>query len=456
MRMQESGNFVYSLKLESDFDFQWLAKRCPGFVGADLMALTREAAILAINRIFNNLQENSQQFFTAWTSNTPSLVGTPDSNLSIDTEFSQRTNHCGGDNHDSQSLLSENPIDELQSVLSWLKDQSPFTEEQLQQFFVEKADFETALKIVQPSSKREGFVTIPDVTWEDIGALKDIQEELKISILGPVQYREQFESLGLVKPVGILLCGPPGCGKTLLAKAIANESGINFISVKGPELLNMYVGESERAVRQCFQRASNSAPCIIFFDEIDSLCPKRSDTAEGGVSARIVNQMLTEMDGLESRKNVFIMGATNRPDILDPAMLRPGRLDKILFVGLPSASDRVDILKTITKNGTKPLLDHDVNLEEIGNSSLCTGFTGADLTSLVREASLAAMKEYLQFASNLDIRDAQPKVSKNHFDIALSKIRPSVSAKDQKLYDKMKANKCSPTGFNTETDNGTK
>ncbi|XP_023224486.1 nuclear valosin-containing protein-like [Centruroides sculpturatus] len=443
------------LKLESGFDFQWLAKRCPGFVGADLMALTREAATVAINRIFNNLQESSQQFYPGWTSNTPSLVGTPDSNLSVDTEFSQRTNHCGGENPDSQSLLSENPVDELQSVLSWLRDQPPLTEEQLQQLFVEKSDFEAALKVVQPSAKREGFVTVPDVTWDDIGALKDIQEELKLSILAPVQYREQCECLGLTNPVGILLCGPPGCGKTLLAKAIANESGINFISVKGPELLNMYVGESERAVRQCFQRASNSAPCIIFFDEIDALCPRRSDTAEGGATARVVNQMLTEMDGLESRKNVFIMGATNRPDILDPAMLRPGRLDKILFVGLPTASDRVEILKTITKNGTRPLLNDDVNIVEIGNSGLCTGFTGADLSSLVREASLVAFKEYLQLATSMDIKDIQLKVSRHHFDAALKKIRPSITAKDQKLYERLKITKCSVAGFNTKLDEET-
>jgi ribosome biogenesis ATPase len=190
---------------------------------------------------------------------------------------------------------------------------------------------------------------VPDVNWEDVGSLRNICEELQMSILAPVRYPEQFAELEISAPSGVLLCGPPGCGKTLLAKAVANEAGINFISVKGPELLNMYVGESEKAVRQCFQRARNSAPCVIFFDELDALCPKRSDSGEGGASMRVVNQMLTEMDGIESRKGVFLMAASNRPEIVDPAVLRPGRLDKILYVGIPSASDRVDILNALTK-----------------------------------------------------------------------------------------------------------
>jgi ribosome biogenesis ATPase len=171
------------------------------------------------------------------------------------------------------------------------------------------------------------------------------------------------------------LYGPPGCGKTLLAKAIANESGINFISVKGPELLNMYVGESEKAVRQVFQRATNSSPCVIFFDEIDALCPRRSDSAESSSSSRVVNQLLTEMDGLVARKQVFVIGATNRPDIIDPALLRPGRLDKKLYIGLPSADERVSIIKAITKNGTCPLLAGDVMITRIACDDRCNGFS---------------------------------------------------------------------------------
>jgi ribosome biogenesis ATPase len=175
---------------------------------------------------------------------------------------------------------------------------------------------------------------------------------LLLLLQAPVRYPRQFQQLGLTTCAGVLLCGPPGCGKTLLAKAVANEAGINFISVKGPELLNMYVGESERAVRQCFQRARNSAPCVIFFDELDALCPRRTDSSAGGgsgVSSRVVNQMLTEMDGVEARKEVFLMAATNRPDIVDPAVLRPGRFDKTLYIGLPEERDRVDILRALTK-----------------------------------------------------------------------------------------------------------
>lgn len=214
---------------------------------------------------------------------------------------------------------------------------------------VEFQDFVRALGTITPSSIREGFATVPDVSWEDVGALKQVRSELEWSILNPIKRPEAFESLGITnKPQGILLCGPPGCGKTLLAKAIANETGLNFISVKGPELLSMYVGESERAVRTVFQRARDSAPCVIFFDEIDALCPKRSNNETSG-SARLVNQMLTEMDGVEARKQVFLIGATNRPDIVDPAILRPGRLDKVLFVDFPDANDRADILRKSTK-----------------------------------------------------------------------------------------------------------
>lgn len=238
----------------------------------------------------------------------------------------------------------------LNEMMTWLSDKSPpISGQELSNLAITIDDFKEALKHVQPSAKREGFITVPDVTWDDIGSLRDIREELKLAILAPVKFPEKLKILGLQAPSGVLLCGPPGCGKTLLAKAVANEAGINFISVKGPELLNMYVGESERAVRQCFQRARNSAPCVIFFDEFDSLCPKRSDSGEGGASMRVVNQLLTEMDGIEGRLGVFLMAASNRPDMVDPAVLRPGRLDKILYVGLPKTEDRSDILKALTK-----------------------------------------------------------------------------------------------------------
>lgn len=234
-------------------------------------------------------------------------------------------------------------------MCGWMSDTNPLvTEDDINDLYISMDDFKDAIKLVQPSAKREGFITVPDVTWDDIGSLRDIREELSMAILAPVKYPNRLKSLGINAPSGVLLCGPPGCGKTLLAKAIANEAGINFISVKGPELLNMYVGESERAVRQCFQRGRNSAPCVIFFDEFDALCPKRSANESSG-SSRVVNQLLTEMDGVEERKGVFIMTATNRPDMIDPAVLRPGRLDKILFVGLPEKQDRLEILQAQTK-----------------------------------------------------------------------------------------------------------
>ncbi|NXF33160.1 NVL protein, partial [Nyctibius bracteatus] len=351
------------LKLPESFEFHHLARLTPGYVGADLMALCREAAMCTVNRV---LIKSEQQ--------------------------KRKHTHAGGNTAEESMGIETDVLDELQRLLDLLKKQDPLPEEQLQKLCIEMNDFIVALSSVQPSAKREGFVTIPDVTWADIGALEDVREELAMAILAPVRNPEQFKALGLTTPAGVLLAGPPGCGKTLLAKAVANESGLNFISVKGPELLNMYVGESERAVRQVFQRARNSAPCVIFFDEVDALCPRRSDR-ESGASVRVVNQLLTEMDGLENREQVFIMAATNRPDIIDPAILRPGRLDKTLYVGLPPPEDRLAILKTITKDGTRPPLDIDVSLEEIAYSQHCDCYTGADLSALVREASVCALRQ---------------------------------------------------------------
>ncbi|NXN64583.1 NVL protein, partial [Himantopus himantopus] len=351
------------LKLPESFEFHHLARLTPGYVGADLMALCREAAMCTVNRILIKSEKQKRKHI-----------------------------HTGANTAEESTGIGTDILDELHRLLDLLKKQDPLPEEQLQKLCIEMNDFIVALSSVQPSAKREGFVTIPDVTWADIGALEDVREELTMAILAPVRNPEQFKALGLTTPAGVLLAGPPGCGKTLLAKAVANESGLNFISVKGPELLNMYVGESERAVRQVFQRARNSAPCVIFFDEVDALCPRRSDH-ESGASVRVVNQLLTEMDGLENRQQVFIMAATNRPDIIDPAILRPGRLDKTLYVGLPPPEDRLAILRTITKNGTRPPLDTDVSLEEIAYSQHCDCYTGADLSALVREASICALRQ---------------------------------------------------------------
>uniref|UniRef100_A0A8C6WL10 Nuclear VCP like n=1 Tax=Neogobius melanostomus TaxID=47308 RepID=A0A8C6WL10_9GOBI len=383
------------LKLSEDIDYGQLARLTPGYVGADLMALCREAAMCAVNRA---LLENRAKEALA------KAVQTCDAQL--------------------EAAPSRDPKDssgtsqgELWHLLQLLKNSELLSEDELSGLSILMSDFKSSLSSVQPSAKREGFATVPDVTWDDIGALRDVRDELTMAILAPVRSPEQFKALGLSAPSGVLLAGPPGCGKTLLAKAVANESGLNFISVKGPELLNMYVGESERAVRQVFQRGRNSAPCVIFFDEIDALCPRRSGH-ESGTSVRVVNQLLTEMDGLETRRQVYIMAATNRPDIIDPAILRPGRLDKTLYVGLPPAEDRHAILLTVTKVQET----EDVSLEDIAFDERCDCFTGADLTALVREASVNALSSYLKTRTHI-------KVNKQNFENALKKVRPSVSRK---------------------------
>ncbi|KAM9383089.1 nuclear valosin-containing protein-like isoform 2-T2 [Phaethornis superciliosus] len=400
------------LKLPESFEFHHLARLTPGYVGADLMALCREAAMCTVNRVL--IKAGKQE---------------------------RKLEHAGGNTAEDGVGVGTDVLDELQRLLNLLKKQDPLAEEQLQKLCIEMNDFIVALSSVQPSAKREGFVTIPDVTWADIGALEDVREELTIAILAPVRNPEQFKALGLSSPAGVLLAGPPGCGKTLLAKAVANESGLNFISVKGPELLNMYVGESERAVRQVFQRARNSAPCVIFFDEVDALCPRRSDH-ESGVSVRVVNQLLTEMDGLENRQQVFIMAATNRPDIIDPAILRPGRLDKTLYVGLPPPKDRLAILKTITKDGTQPPLATDVSLEEIAYSQCCDCYTGADLSALVREASVCALRQEMALPDT-QRKKGKIEISHKHFEEAFRRVKSSVSKKDQIMYEELRQSLCS-------------
>ncbi|XP_019405080.1 PREDICTED: nuclear valosin-containing protein-like isoform X1 [Crocodylus porosus] len=403
------------LKLPESFDFHHLAHVTPGYVGADLMALCREAAMCTVNRVLINSEGQKWK----------------------ETEAGKAVSGQSFENGEVPVKRQPELIkDELQKLLELLKEQDPLVEEQLQKLCIEMNDFIVALSSVQPSAKREGFVTVPDVTWADIGALEDIREELTMIILAPVRNPEQFRALGLTAPAGVLLAGPPGCGKTLLAKAVANESGLNFISVKGPELLNMYVGESERAVRQVFQRARNSAPCVIFFDEVDALCPRRSDR-EAGASVRVVNQLLTEMDGLENRQQVFIMAATNRPDIIDPAILRPGRLDKTLYVGLPPPADRFAILKTITKDGTQPPLDTDINLEVIAYDQRCDCYTGADLSALVREASICALRQEMALQKSRS-RKGEIKIGQKHFEEAFKKVKASISKKDQITYEELR------------------
>lgn len=365
--------------LSNDIDFRKLAKRTPGFVGADLSDLVSTAGSAAIKRYLDTLKTES------W-------------DMDVDT----------GD-----TSLSETVLD-LRRLVRRAKE-PPVAEEVA--ISITKDDFVTALPKIQPSSKREGFATIPDTTWEDIGALRPVREELLTAIVEPIRSPEKYRRVGITAPTGVLLWGPPGCGKTLLAKAVANESRANFISVKGPELLNKYVGESERAVRQVFVRARSSIPCVVFFDELDALVPKRDDSLSES-SARVVNTLLTELDGLGNRQGIYVIAATNRPDIIDPAMLRPGRLETLLFVDLPEEAERVEILQTLTRNLSITFTD-----EIAGVARSCAGFSGADLESLLRRAGYAAIKR-------------NDSIKSEDFKTARQNIRPSVG--DRRKYEKLK------------------
>lgn len=415
-----------NMRLSGDMDFKILAKKTPGFVGADIKSLTKEAGVIAINRIFKKVLLHGESVLDG---NEYVLQGAPEQDVG----------------QGNTTLNEESIHSEAKDIHSAVR----LTPEQLEPLFVTMSDFLAAIPHVQPSSKREGFATIPDVSWDNIGALQSIREELSLSVLEPITHPEKFEALGLPLPAGVLLYGPPGCGKTLLAKAIANESGANFISVKGPELLDKYVGESERAVRQVFERARSSSPCIVFFDELDSLCPKRgSDSSGGGVSERVVNQLLTEMDGLDSRRSVFVIAATNRPELIDPAMLRPGRLDKLLYVPLPTPEDRASILKALAK---KVKLSADVDLEAIAHSPKADGYSGADCAALLREAGLAVLRDDVLIERGFQKGNDKKKdgddyvppkvmleISEFHFDYAFQHVMPSVSKKDQAKYDRMR------------------
>jgi ribosome biogenesis ATPase len=396
------------MRLDGDFCFKELARKTPGYVGADVRSLTKEAAVIAINRIFQDVL-------------TDEGARMPSAQQLVKLEQEEH-----GD------VKEEANDDTKMDQDTDLADLTPLSPDQLEPLFVTMADFLGAIPHVQPSSKREGFATVPDVSWDDIGALANTREELTLSVLEPIRHPEKFQALGLSLPAGVLLYGPPGCGKTLLAKAIANESGANFLSVKGPELLDKYVGESERAVRVVFERARASAPCVVFFDELDSLAPKRgsdSGSGGGGVSERVVNQLLTEMDGLESRRSVFVIAATNRPELIDPAMMRPGRLDKLLYVSLPTPSDRVSILTALA---VKVKLAQDVNLDALARSHRADGYSGADCAALLREAGLAVLKESIADAST------KLEITRRHFDYAFDHVLPSVSVRDQQRYDKMR------------------
>jgi len=288
----------------------------------------------------------------------------------------------------------------------------------LKELKVTMGDFIEAMKQVRPTLIREVFV----VKWDDIGGLEQVKQELREAVEWPLKYPKIFEEMGIRPPKGILLFGPPGTGKTLLAKAAAHESGANFIAVRGPEVLSKWVGESERAIRKIFERARQVAPTIVFFDEIDSIAPARGFRHDTGVTDRIVNQLLTEMDGIVPLQNVVVIAATNRPDILDPALLRPGRFDRLIYVPPPDKEARKQIFQIHTRK--VPLAD-DVDLDKL--AEMTEGYTGADIEAVVREAVMIKLREKLEVGP----------VAMKHFMEALKKVPPSLSPEDIRRYERL-------------------
>ena len=356
------------MPLAKDVNLEKLADISHGFVGADLQSLSKEAGMRSLRRILPNIDLS--------TGNIPS--------------------------------------------------------ETLRQIIVTMNDFMDVIKEMEPSAMREVFVEVPDISWNDIGGLALIKQEMQEAVEWPLKYQGIFTYADAVPPKGILLYGPPGTGKTLMAKAAANESEANFISIKGPELLSKWVGESEKGVREIFRKARQAAPCIIFFDEIDAIAPKRGgDFGDSHVTERLISQLLTELDGLEILTNVLVIGATNRPDIVDPALLRPGRFDRLLYVPPPDRDSRVQILKIHIKK--KPL-DEAVDIEKLADQT--DGYTGADIASLSSAAVMLALREHV--SKYKDPKEAEQhkgelKIHMKHFEDAMKKIRP-LSTQELNMY----------------------
>ncbi len=358
-----------AMPLEEGIDIEKLAAVTHGFVGADLAALAREAAMEALRRALPHIDPETGDI----------------------------------------------PPDVLHNL------------------FVTKNDFETALSGISPSALREVLVEKPNVQWDDIGGLQKAKRALWESVEGPLRHPDVFEEMKIRTPKGILLYGPPGTGKTLLAKAVATTSEANFISIKGPEIFNKYVGESERAVREIFKKARQVAPCVIFFDEIDALLSVRGKQDETGVTQRIVNQFLAEVDGLQTLQNVLVIGATNRPDMVDPAMLRPGRFDILLHVEAPDLDARKEILAVHTVKRGIPGSDK-LDLDKLAAKT--ENFSGADIEGLVRTAVMNAITEG---STPEKIEMKARKVEMRHFEQALKEVRPTLTPKVLEYYEKLSA-----------------
>lgn len=330
---------------------------------------------------------------------------------------------------------------------------------------VTQEHFKVAQGNINPSSLRETVVEVPDVKWSDIGGLEETKKHLQEMILFPIEHPEKFHKFGMSPSKGVLFYGPPGCGKTLLAKAVANECSANFISIKGPELLTMWFGESEANVREVFDKARAAAPCVLFFDELDSVAVARGSGAgdAGGAGDRVINQLLTEMDGVGSKKNLFFIGATNRPEILDEAIIRPGRLDQLIYIPLPDLPSRVSILKA---NLRKTPVAKDVDLNFIG--SITERFSGADLTEVCQKAAKAAIRDSIEAESKMKVAmemnpdqeenlaqfDPVPEITRKHFEEALAGARISVKDSDLEKYNQFKR-KFDPS-FNKGKDQATR
>ncbi|MBU0530330.1 MAG: AAA family ATPase [Nanoarchaeota archaeon] len=347
-----------NMPMTKDVDLNWLASVTYGFVGADVESLAKEAAMSVLRR------------------NLPKM--------------------------------------------SWKSEKLP--PDALDNLRVTKEDFTNALKVVEPSAMREVMIEIPTTKWDDIGGLDEVKKRMRETIEWPLENPDAFTRMGIRPPRGILLYGPPGTGKTLLAKAVANESGANFISVKGPEVLNKWVGESEKKIREIFRRAKQVAPAIIFFDEIDAIAPRRSGASTSHVTENVVSQLLSEMSGLEELHNVIVIAATNRPDMMDSALLRPGRFDRQILVHAPDEKARLNIFNIHTKNMP---VSKDVDLGKLAKQT--EGYTGADIESIVRESGLNALRENMEAKT----------VTKKHFEESMQKTRPSVDTRLIERYKKI-------------------
>lgn len=350
---------------------------------------------------------------------------------------------------DLASLCSEAALQQIREKMDLIDlEEDAIDADVLTSLAVTQDNFRWALGQSNPSALRECVVEVPNISWNDIGGLENVKRELQELVQYPVEHPEKFLKFGMTPSRGVLFYGPPGCGKTLLAKAIANECQANFISIKGPELLTMWFGESEANVREVFEKARAAAPCVLFFDELDSIAKSRGGSGGdgGGASDRVINQVLTEMDGMGAKKNVFIIGATNRPDIIDPAVLRPGRLDQLIYIPLPDEKSRLNIFKSALR---KSPISKDVDLDFLAKTT--HGFSGADLTEICQRACKLAIRESIEKdirreremkekgtpidEMECDLEDQVPEITRSHFEEAMKFARRSVSDNDIRKYD---------------------